>query len=525
MYRTMLIQELRGRKRQTVIIAAGFAIAIALVIVVSALSTGVRQAQAQALESVYGVGTDLTVSGAPQAPGEGGPGGPRFEFGAAEGESSDGTTTLNQSRLMSEMGRGTLDAAVVDSISGLDGVASATGVLELTSTTFTGEMPDLSQLQEGEAGGTADTGGTTDTGGTGGGPGGPGMPGGAGGSSFGIDSFSVLGVDPSETGTGPLSATQLVSGRGFTEADDTALVALLDETYATSSELSVGDTVEVAGAEVEIVGILASATDSADTAAELYLPLDTARSLSGLGDVVSTVHVSAASAASIDTVQEEIEAAVPDGTVSSQSELAAQVSGSLSSAASLLSSLGTWLSVIVLLVALLISMLLTSSGVGRRTREFGTLKAIGWSNTRVVSQVAGESMVQALIGGAAGLVLGLGAVGIISLIAPTISTGASGSAGGGAADGLAGPGGAAGMSGEGMPQGGMPGGGMPGGGMPGGFGQSAAAATEIVLTAPVTPWIVASAIGLTVLGGLLAGAFGGWRATRLSPVEALRAVA
>ena len=520
MYRTMLIQELRGRKRQTVIIAAGFAIAIALVIVVSALSTGVRQAQAQALESVYGVGTDLTVSGAPQAPGEGGRGGPRFEFGAAEGESSDGTTTLNQSRLMSEMGRGTLDAAVVDTISGLDGVASATGVLELTSTTFTGEMPDLSQLQEGDTGGTADTGGTTDTGGTGGGPGGPGMPGGAGGSSFGIDSFSVLGVDPSETGTGPLSATQLVSGRGFTEADDTALVALLDETYATSSELSVGDTVEVAGAEVEIVGILASATDSADTAAELYLPLDTARSLSGLGDVVSTVHVSAASAASIDTVQEEIEAAVPDATVSSQSELAAQVSGSLSSAASLLSSLGTWLSVIVLLVALLISMLLTSSGVGRRTREFGTLKAIGWSNTRVVSQVAGESMVQALIGGAAGLVLGLSAVGIISLIAPTISTGASGSAGGGAADGLAGPGGAAGMSGEGMPQGGLP-----GGGMPGGFGQSAAAATEIVLTAPVTPWIVASAIGLTVLGGLLAGAFGGWRATRLSPVEALRAVA
>ena len=49
-------------------------------------------------------------------------------------------------------------------------------------------------------------------------------------------------------------------------------------------------------------------------------------------------------------------------------------------------------------------MLFTISGISRRTRELGTLKAIGWSNSRVVGQVAGESVVQALIGGAAGAV-------------------------------------------------------------------------------------------------------------------------
>jgi len=32
-------------------------------------------------------------------------------------------------------------------------------------------------------------------------------------------------------------------------------------------------------------------------------------------------------------------------------------------------------------------------------------------------------------------------------------------------------------------------------------------------------------VGLAVLGGLVAGAFGGWRAARLSPAEALRSVA
>ena len=77
MYGTYLRRELAGRKRQTMIVAIGLAIAIALVIIVNALTAGVRDAQAQALESVYGVGTDLTVTGAAAEPGEGG--GQRFD--------------------------------------------------------------------------------------------------------------------------------------------------------------------------------------------------------------------------------------------------------------------------------------------------------------------------------------------------------------------------------------------------------------------------------------------------------------
>jgi ABC-type antimicrobial peptide transport system permease subunit len=501
MYWTMLRRELSGRKRQTIIVAAGLAVAIALVIVVSALSAGVRDAQARALESVYGVGTDLTVTAAPQEPGQGGM--PRFEFGQADGQTSDGTTTLDQSRLTSAPGRGTIDASAVDTVAGIDGVAAATGVLSLTNTTFTGEIPDFSQMDDGS--------------GAPGGMAGPpqGGPDGQGGSAFGIDSFSVLGIDPAASGVGPLSATELVDGRALEAADATASVALVDETYANG--LAVGDALDVGGEEVEIVGVVASATDAADTAADVYLPIGTARSLAGIDDAVSTVYVSAESASAIDAVQAEIEAALPDATVSSQAQLAEQVSGSLSSASALIAGLGTWLSIAVLAVALLIAVLLTSSGVARRTREFGTLKAIGWSNGRVVSQLAGESMVQALIGGAAGLVLGLGAVGIVNLIAPTIGggTAAAGAGGLGQAAGAVGPGG-----------GGMPGGeGMPDfGGAPGGLGQTSASVGEIVLNAPVTPWIVLAAIALAVLGGVLAGAFGGWRAARLSPVEALRSV-
>jgi putative ABC transport system permease protein len=47
----------------------------------------------------------------------------------------------------------------------------------------------------------------------------------------------------------------------------------------------------------------------------------------------------------------------------------------------------------------------------------------------------------------------------------------------------------------------------------------------VVLQAPVTVGVILVAVGLSVLGGLLAGAFGGWRAARLRPAEALRSIA
>jgi ABC-type lipoprotein release transport system permease subunit len=45
------------------------------------------------------------------------------------------------------------------------------------------------------------------------------------------------------------------------------------------------------------------------------------------------------------------------------------------------------------------------------------------------------------------------------------------------------------------------------------------------LSAPVTIGAVAAAVVLAILGGLIAGSFGGWRAARLRPADALSKVA
>lgn len=473
-----------GQKKQTIIVAAGLAIAIALVMIVNSLATGVRDAQAEALESVYGVGTDLTVTGAVAEPGEGG--GPGFEFEEGdEGTGEDGETTLSQSQLRLDQMRGTLESSTTSEVAELSGVASATGTLALTNSTFSGEMPPApaEDTESGEqpAAPPGQGEGSTEEGG------------GFGGGSFDVNSFSVLGVDPAATEVGPLSSVTISEGRALSADDAGSNVAVLDATYASSAEVGVGDVIEVGGTEMEIVGLATSDTSESDTASDVYIPLDVAQELAGAGDVVSTIYVQAESSSAIDNVSGEISAALPDATVNSQSDLASSVSGSLSSATSMINNLGRWLSIVALGVALVLAVLFTISGVTRRTREFGTLKAIGWSDGRVVSQVMGESMVQGLIGGVGGIGLGLLGVWIINLISPTIS---------GTQETQQGPGG--------------------GGGGP--FGEAAQATADVVLNAPVTTSIVLAAVGMAVLGGLVAGGFGGWRAARLSPAAALRAV-
>jgi len=497
MFATYLRRELGNRKRQTIIVAIGMALAIGLVILVSSISSGVKNAQAQVLESIYGVGTDITVTQTPAAPEDGAVTGPLFEFDSGAGETTDGTTSLTQSVLTPSRFGGTFDAATLDTITDIDGVAAATGVLELNNMTFSGEMPDITQgsgpsFQQGPP-----TSGGSD---------------GAGGSAFDVDSFSVNGIDVDSTSVGPLTAVTLDDGRSL-DADDTgAYVAVLDSAYATTNELAVGDSITIGGQAFEIVGIVSSTSADAETAANVYIPLDVAQTLSGNEGMLSTVYVQASDASAVSALADALEEALPDATVSTQEDLASSVSGSLSTASSLVSSLGTWLSVIVLAAAFLLAILFTISGVGRRTREFGTLKAIGWSNGRIVRQVAGESLVQGLLGGVIGVALGLAGIFAVNAIAPTLtaSTGGQFTFGGPPVT----------TGGEGPVQGGGP---VLSGGPLG--GADAGSSTDIVLNAPVALSVLLLAVGLAIIGGLLAGAFGGWRAARLRPAEALRSVA
>lgn len=524
MFLTYLRRELTNRKKQTVIIAIGMALAIALVVIVSSIAGGVKAAQSSVLQSVYGVGTDITVTKT-TTPSASGSGRPSFDFGSQSGDDSDssGSTDLSQSRLAVARGTSTLSAANLTTVTGTDGVKAATGVLTLENSTFSGQVQqstDGSSTDSSSSDSSSTDSSSTDSSTQQGPPSGDsGQGGGFGGGSFNVDSFTVTGIPVSGDAVGPLTSTELTKGRTFTAKDAGKDVVVLDASYAKSESKAVGDTVDIGGTDFEVIGIVTSTGSSSTTGSNTYIPLDTAQALADLDGKVTSIYVSAESSSDVSAIKTALQQKLTTATVSTESDLASSVSGSLSTASSLVSNLGTWLSIVVLAAAFLIAILFTISGVTRRTREFGTLKAIGWSNGRITRQVAGESLVQGLIGGVLGAAAGLIGILVVNIISPTISASASSTTGGGGAGGGgAMPGGAATAAAGSGTTGGAPAGGF-------GGGASTASTTDVVLHAPVTVEVILLAIGLAILGGLIAGALGGWRASKLRPAEALRSVA
>lgn len=478
MFWTYLRRELRRRLRQAVFIALGLALGIGLVITVTSAATGVQNAQAAVLHSLYGVGTDLTVT---QPPKQGT--GNSISFGfrqqikqARSGQIAAGTK-INQNELLNTQ-YGTLSNAQLAAVSRQQHVTAATGALTLSDITVTGTVPAL------KAGA------------------------GSFSSSFTTSTFTVDGVDVAHASPGPLSSATVTAGRAFDRADATANVALADSGYATANKLKPGSTVTIGGTSFKIVGIVSVPQGSNPPG--LYIPLAKAQQLgvpaaSGsahlTGDV-NTIYVSADSASNIPAVQRELTGLLPAATVTDASDLASQVTGSVGSAASLANNLGKWLSVAVLVAAFGLAILLTMAAVARRVREFGTLKALGWRGRRIVGQVLGESIAIGIVGGAGGVALGYGGAALIDKLAPKLSaiTGASSP-----------PAAASGASGvaEKVAQ---------------QIGSATTHTVYVTLTAPVTLGAIALAVALAIAGGLLAGMFGGWRAARLRPAAALAKV-
>jgi putative ABC transport system permease protein len=485
MYLTYLRRELRRRSKQAIVVAVGLAVGIGLVMTVSAASAGVKDAQGAVLQSLYGVGTNLTVTKTATA----GSGGPQHFSGFSNGNSSrpSAGTTISRDTLRPTPGESTLPAADVSKVASLDGTAAATGGLELTDTSFSGTIPSSSSSGGSFFGsGSSSTSGGSTTGGA--------------GSSFNISSFTVDGVQivtsGSGVGVGPLAASEVTQGSYFSSTDNTADAAVVTASYATQEGLKVGSTVDVAGKDLSVIGIADVSSNSAD----VFIPLGTAQSLSGLTGDVTTIYVSASSASEVSKLASEAQTALPGTTVTTSASLASDVSGSLSSAAKLATSLGKWLSIAALAVAFAVAGLLMMATVSRRVRELGTLKAIGWRTRRIVAQVVGEGLALGIAGGLAGIVLGIAGAEIVSAVAPSLSTTVPNA---------------------------LTAGGFTGGSPGSGSARNPFSATKTVLvhlSAPLHGETVLVAVLLAAAGGLVAGGFGAWRAARLRPAAALRRI-
>jgi putative ABC transport system permease protein len=470
---TYLRRELRWRLRQSVFVSLGLAVGIGLVITVTAVSRGVQDAQDTALTSLYGVGTDITVTAAADGPGDQTATNSllqKLQSGTlAPGESIRGDFLVGYGteQSMSGNGLGRLGRAAITRIARLPGVAAAAGGLTATDLRVTVTIPE-------------------------------------GGDGFGnwdlkTSAFQVGGADVGAAGLGPLASGTLTAGRGFAAADANSAVAVVDAGFAAQQRLTVGSTVTVADKPSEVVGIVSQPPGA--TPASVYVPLAQAQALARMADDVNTIYVAADSASDVAAVRAQIARLLPSANLTSADSLAGQVSGSLSTAARLSDDVGRWLAIMVLAAAFALACLLTLSAVSRRAGELGLLKALGWQSRRVIGQVTAEALVQGLAGAVLGAAFGVGATTLIARWSPSLSATVDPPTPG---DRLTGA-------------------------CPGGCSFRASIASSrtvgaLDLTPQLTPRMIVLAVLLALAGGLVAGAFGGWRAARLRPAIALRRV-
>jgi putative ABC transport system permease protein len=470
---TYLWRELGRRMLQAVFIALGLALGVGLVVTVAAASAGFKKAQSDVLSALYGAGADVTVTGAAGSPAPGGsPAGDRrvllrspgggWEVCAGNGKCASPDGTTQD---MMNAAYDGISASKVAEAARLGNVAAAAGGLSLLGQWVTWPKGGAAFARSG--------------------------------------SFWLDGVDIGHLSLGPLSSASLVSGHSFTAADSDADVALVDSGYAKANGLKAGSVLTIQQVKYTVAGIVSQ--PQAGNPTDVYVPLAQAQAMSlqvgSVASEVNTIYLTAAGAAAIPAVSKEVSALLPGATVITAGSLAGQVTGSVASAEKLVNDLGRWLSVLVLIVAFAAACLLTMVAVTRRAGEFGTLKAIGWRSRRIVAQVLGESVTIGIAGAAAGVGLGFAGVAIIAAVAPK----ASATVGGNDGPQVTGP--------PGTPPPQMIG------------GASLSHPVAVALHPSVSVGLIILAVVLALAGGLLAGAFGSWRISRLRPADALARVA
>jgi ABC-type antimicrobial peptide transport system permease subunit len=483
-YLRYIAAELRRRRGRTLLTSLGLGVGVGLVAIVVALSNGLDNAQSKVLEPLTGVGTDMSVTRPILISGKGpeqsarlGPGG-----GALSGkerrrllkENGDVHAMLPQA---GELPPGTrfsraffvgtelsFPQSQARRVAALAGVDEAAPVLTLNLVTLSGAVP----RQPPPVGAPQQTG-------------------------MSVAQQTVTGVDPATPTLAPVTPAQISDGRYFRPGESKARAAILGQSYANRKLLGVGERITLDGRRVTIIGI--AKPPLGGQASDVYLPLDTLQEVADREGRVNALRVRAASTDQVASVAGRIKRTFAGAQVTTARDLADRISGSLTDAKDLSDKLGAALAVVALVAAVLVASLLTLSSVNKRTRELGTLKAIGWRRRLVVRQVAGESLAQGSLGGVLGVLIGVAGTALISAFGPTLEANVVQRA----------------PSGQGfigtLAQ-----------------GQLATGSRSVALSAPLDASMLVLAIALALAGGLIAGAVGARRVARLRPADALRSV-
>ncbi len=295
-------------------------------------------------------------------------------------------------------------------------------------------------------------------------------------------SLSIEGVDPSAWKK--MTTSELESGRYLTSSDENAIVignAVANTVF--KQPLLINTQISIGGKTFGIVGILKSSGSSfGGSDNTIFMPFSAARTvIENAGtNRFSSIQVKVADSSAVDEVVQSIQErlmlsrhvtnSTKDFTVQSAQAMQETISSVMGTMSLFLSGIAA-ISLLVGAIGIANTMFMS---VMERTRQIGTLKALGTTNFEIMKLFVLESAMIGFIGGLIGVFLGFIASGTVSELGIRMI----------------------GIGGRGM-----------------------GGSSSITV---ITPELVLFAIGFSILIGIVSGLLPARRAASLQPIEALR---
>jgi len=255
-----------------------------------------------------------------------------------------------------------------------------------------------------------------------------------------------------------LEGIDSVNGTVFTKTSTDQVI--IGKTEAQSLNKTVGDTVNLLGQNFTITGIFETGNFMTDNG--ILMPLSTLQNLTSNDGKVSNILVKVTDNANVTTVSNSITSAYPNElsttTAASSADRINQGLSFIDTASWAISLLAIFIGA----VGVINTMVMT---VYERTREIGVLKAVGWKDSRILGMILGESIVLTLMAFVIGSVIAVVGVEVLLTLVPSVGN---------------------------------------------------------VITPSLSIYIFLRAFAVALVVGVIGGLYPAYRASRLSPTEALR---
>lgn len=190
----------------------------------------------------------------------------------------------------------------------------------------------------------------------------------------------------------------VVEGRSFTQEDAGRDVAVVGRDVAEENGLQVGDTFQLQGATVEVIGIFDAGTQFGNAA--VFFPLETLQRIFDATGEVTEARVYADSAAHVDEVEEAVKSLLGEDRADVTSDLATYESIQAPLEDARASSLiGLAAALVTSAAVIFIAVVLVSR---QRIKEIGILKAVGATSGNLVAQFGLEALFMSVAAGLLG---------------------------------------------------------------------------------------------------------------------------